>query len=77
MINFLKHFQAVLDGVLQYLPCPLEVVNESHDQSKEEQKVKLDGTPARHIVALALKLEKCPFGLLTYLSIYEGVLKEG
>ncbi|GJS65958.1 hypothetical protein Tco_0680522 [Tanacetum coccineum] len=32
--------QPLLDGVFQYLPCPLEVVNEAHDQFKEEKKVR-------------------------------------
>ncbi|GJS55638.1 ribonuclease H-like domain-containing protein [Tanacetum coccineum] len=31
--------QPLLDGVLQYLPCPLEVVNEAHNQFKEEKKI--------------------------------------
>ncbi|GKB38201.1 elongation factor G-1, mitochondrial [Tanacetum coccineum] len=72
-----KGVQTLLDGVLRYLPCPLEVDNFALDQSKEEEEVKLDGTPAGHMVALAFKLEERPFGQLTYLRIYEGVLKKG
>ncbi|KAD3069240.1 hypothetical protein R6Q59_016716 [Mikania micrantha] len=72
-----KGVQPLLDGVLCYLPCPLEVDNFALDQSKKEEKVKLSGTPAGHMVALAFKLEERQFGQLTYLRIYEGVLRKG
>ncbi|XP_076929929.1 elongation factor G, mitochondrial-like [Bidens hawaiensis] len=62
-----KGVQPLLDGVLHYLPSPLEVDNFALDRSKKEEKVKLSGTPARHMVALAFKLEERQFGQLTYL----------
>jgi len=31
--------QPLLDGVLSYLPCPLEVSNYALDQTKDEEKV--------------------------------------
>ncbi|KAK6162588.1 hypothetical protein DH2020_002429 [Rehmannia glutinosa] len=72
-----KGVQPLLDGVLSYLPCPAEVSNHALDQSKNEEKVTLSGSPAGPLVALAFKLEEGRFGQLTYLRIYEGVIKKG
>ncbi|KAG2611736.1 hypothetical protein PVAP13_4KG103745 [Panicum virgatum] len=57
-----KGVQPLLDGVLDYLPCPLEVDNYALDQNKSEEKVLLAGTPAEPLVALA---------------IYDGVIRKG
>ncbi|KAJ6946540.1 elongation factor G-1 [Populus alba x Populus x berolinensis] len=72
-----KGVQPLLDGVLSYLPCPLEVSNYALDQTKDEEKVVLSGTPDGPLVALAFKLEEGRFGQLTYLRIYEGVIRKG
>ncbi|KAK3002849.1 hypothetical protein RJ639_019911 [Escallonia herrerae] len=69
--------QPLLDGVLSYLPCPTEVSNYALDQTKNEEKVELSGTPVGPLVALAFKLEEGRFGQLTYLRIYEGVIRKG
>ncbi|KAJ6833629.1 elongation factor G, mitochondrial-like isoform X1 [Iris pallida] len=72
-----KGVQSLLDGVLDYLPCPTEVENHALDQNNSEEKVSLSGTPVGPLVALAFKLEEGRFGQLTYLRIYEGVIKKG
>ncbi|XP_030535453.1 elongation factor G-2, mitochondrial [Rhodamnia argentea] len=72
-----KGVQPLLDGVLSYLPCPIEVSNYALDQNKKEEKVTLTGTPDGPLVALAFKLEEGRFGQLTYLRIYEGVIRKG
>ncbi|CAI9103612.1 OLC1v1002129C1 [Oldenlandia corymbosa var. corymbosa] len=72
-----KGVQPLLDGVLSYLPCPAEVTNFALDQTKNEEKVALSGNPAGPLVALAFKLEEGRFGQLTYLRIYEGVIRKG
>ncbi|KAM0939532.1 putative protein-synthesizing GTPase [Dioscorea sansibarensis] len=72
-----KGVQPLLDGVLDYLPSPIEVENHALDQNNSEEKVLLSGTPAGPLVALAFKLEEGRFGQLTYLRIYEGVIKKG
>ncbi|XP_010258866.1 PREDICTED: elongation factor G, mitochondrial-like [Nelumbo nucifera] len=72
-----KGVQPLLDGVLSYLPCPAEVSNYALDQTKNEEKVTLSGTPAGPLVALAFKLEEGRFGQLTYLRIYEGIIHKG
>ncbi|XP_019434499.1 PREDICTED: elongation factor G-2, mitochondrial-like [Lupinus angustifolius] len=72
-----KGVQPLLDGVLSYLPCPIEVNNFALDQTKNEEKVELPGSPEGPLVALAFKLEEGRFGQLTYLRIYEGVIRKG
>ncbi|PON85598.1 Translation elongation factor [Trema orientale] len=72
-----KGVQPLLDGVLNYLPCPVEVSNYALDQTRNEEKVTLAGTPDGPLVALAFKLEEGRFGQLTYLRIYEGVIRKG
>ncbi|KAK4798270.1 hypothetical protein SAY86_030596 [Trapa natans] len=72
-----KGVQPLLDGVLSYLPCPTEVGNYALDQNNKEEKVALSGTPDGPLVALAFKLEEGRFGQLTYLRIYEGVIRKG
>jgi len=72
-----KGVQPLLDGVLSYLPCPTEVSNYALDQNNNEEKVVLSGTPVGPLVALAFKLEEGRFGQLTYLRIYEGVIRKG
>ncbi|KAF9600647.1 hypothetical protein IFM89_011230 [Coptis chinensis] len=47
-----KGVQPLLDGVISYLPCPTEVSNYALDQTKDEEKVELSGTPAGPLVAI-------------------------
>lgn len=72
-----KGVQPLLDGVLHYLPCPVEVNSYALDQNNNEEKVALSGSPDGHLVALAFKLEEGRFGQLTYFRIYEGTIKKG
>lgn len=72
-----KGVQPLLNAVLNYLPCPTEVSNYALDQTNDEEKVALGGTPDGPLVALAFKLEEGRFGQLTYLRIYEGVIRKG
>ncbi len=72
-----KAVQHLLDGVIYYLPNPKEVINEAHDQSKDEAKVILKSEPTEPFVGLAFKLEDGRYGQLTYLRIYQGKLTKG
>ncbi|PKU77473.1 elongation factor G, mitochondrial [Dendrobium catenatum] len=72
-----KGVQPLLDGVISFLPCPTEVENHALDQDQAEEKVLLSGSPAGPLVALAFKLEEGRFGQLTYLRIYEGIIRKG
>lgn len=69
--------QAALDGVIDYLPNPTQVNNYALDQSNNEEKVKLDIDSKKPFVGLAFKLEENQFGQLTYVRVYQGLLKKG
>lgn len=72
-----KGVQLLLDGVNDYLPAPVEVVNKALDISDSEREVNLTCNPNAPLVALAFKLEESRFGQLTYLRIYQGTLRKG
>ena len=72
-----KGVQALLDGVVEYLPEPVEKLNHALDLSKNEEPVPVTGSSDDPLLALAFKLEETPFGQLTYMRIYQGMLKKG
>lgn len=72
-----KGVQLALDGVLDYLPDPTEVINMGFDNDNDEAPVRLSSSPKDPLVALGFKLEESRFGQLTYLRIYQGTLKKG
>jgi len=72
-----KGVQPLLDGVLSYLPQPIEKENYALDRNNNEEKVLITGSSDDPLLALAFKLEETPFGQLTYMRIYQGTLKKG
>jgi elongation factor G len=72
-----KGVQLLLDGVVEYLPNPKEVVNEAHDQAKNEEKIILDSEGVKPFVGLAFKLQQDKYGQLTYFRIYQGSISTG
>jgi elongation factor G len=72
-----KGVQSLLDGVCYFLPSPTQVVNEAHDQQKDEEKIVLASDPTKPFVGLAFKLEDGRFGQLTYMRIYQGKVSKG
>ncbi|MBD2104756.1 elongation factor G [Leptolyngbya sp. FACHB-261] len=71
-----KGVQLLLDAVVDYLPSPLEV--------PAIQGTKLDGSAVeRHaddeepMSALAFKIMADPFGRLTFVRVYSGILRKG
>ncbi len=72
-----KGVQLLLDGVVEYLPNPTEVVNEGHDQDKNEEKVVIESDSSKPFVGLAFKLQQDKYGQLTYFRIYQGSVTSG
>lgn len=77
--------QTLLDGVLRFLPNPGErqnmalqrVEKADADNEFEEKKVLLTADSSEALVSLAFKLEENRFGQLTYVRIYQGILRKG
>ncbi|TIC06543.1 hypothetical protein E3Q08_00820 [Wallemia mellicola] len=71
--------QPVLDGVCSYLPDPSEVAVEATDTKLPANSPPVQVIPASDValVGLAFKLEEGRFGQLTYMRVYQGVLKRG
>lgn len=71
--------QAMLDGVIAYLPDPSEVPNQALDTELPPNAPPVPLVPAAKapLVGLAFKLEEGRFGQLTYMRIYQGTLKRG
>ena len=72
-----KGVQAVLDGVVDYLPSPIDIpamTGVDDDDNQVERKASVD----EPFSALAFKIATDPFvGNLTYFRVYSGVLKSG
>jgi elongation factor G len=74
-----KGIQAMLDGVIEYLPAPNDVAAitghiDDRDESEAERPA-LDDAP---FAALAFKIATDPFvGTLTFFRVYSGTLKSG
>jgi elongation factor G len=69
--------QTLLDGVVDYLPSPVDVQNTALDVSNNEAPVDLTSDSSEPLVGLAFKLEESKFGQLTYMRVYQGTLKKG
>eukprot|EP01117_Protostelium_nocturnum_P012057 TRINITY_DN4416_c0_g1_i1.p1 TRINITY_DN4416_c0_g1~~TRINITY_DN4416_c0_g1_i1.p1 ORF type:complete len:752 (-),score=317.39 TRINITY_DN4416_c0_g1_i1:153-2408(-) len=73
--------QLLLDGIVKYLPNPMETPIEALDvsgQGKEkETKIVLNSDSKAPLAALAFKLEETKFGQLTYMRIYSGTASKG
>lgn len=73
-----KGVQLMLDGVIDYLPSPLDlppVKGNNPDTLKEEERSAKDDQP---FASLAFKIATDPFvGSLTFFRVYSGTLKKG
>ncbi len=72
-----KGVQLLLDAVTYYLPNPDEKENVALDQRNNEAKVVLKSDSSLPFVGLAFKLDDGRYGQLTYMRIYQGVVKKG
>jgi elongation factor G len=72
-----KGVQPLLDGVVDYLPAPVEVTQYALDTANNEVKVPISCRTDAPTLALAFKLEEGRFGQLTYMRIYQGMISRG
>jgi len=72
-----KGVQLLLDGVVDYLPSPLEGAPVALDLDAQEAPVTLLPASRAALVGLAFKLEEGRFGQLTYMRVYQGALRKG
>ncbi len=74
-----KGVQTLLDGVINYLPSPLDIPVEAYQlsESTESVPISLSPDPDAPLVMLAFKLEVSRYGQLTFFRIYQGRLRKG
>jgi elongation factor G len=73
-----KGVQAMLDGVVDYLPGPTEVPPVEGIDPKTEETITREADDNAPFAALAFKVATDPFvGTLTFFRIYSGMLKKG
>ena len=72
-----KGVQPLLDGVELYLPNPTEVKNMALDLNNKEAEVSIEPSSEKPLLLLAFKLEDTRFGQLTYMRVYQGMIRKG
>jgi elongation factor G len=73
-----KGVQPLLDGVVDYLPCPIDVPSIRGIDPKTEGEVVRKSNDEEPLSMLAFKIANDPFvGSLTFCRIYSGVLNKG
>jgi len=73
-----KGVQLVLDGVVEYLPSPLDIPAVKGVDPKTEEEIERKADDNEPLAALAFKLQTDPFvGQLAYFRVYSGTLEAG
>jgi elongation factor G len=73
-----KGVQLMLDGVLDYMPSPLDVPAVQGTDKDTQEVVSIEANPDDAFYALAFKIVTDPFvGVLNFIRVYSGTLKSG
>ena len=73
-----KGVQQLLDGVVDFLPSPLDIPSVTGMDPHTHKEVKRKASDSEPFAALAFKIMSDPFaGQLTYFRVYSGTLKTG
>jgi len=73
-----KGVQLVLDGVIDYLPSPIDIPPVKGIDPKTDEEVERKADDSEPFAALAFKLQTDPFvGQLTFFRVYSGTLEAG
>ena len=73
-----KGVQPMLDGVIEYLPSPQDLISIEGKDPKTGETVSRPNTKEAPLAALAFKIQVDPHvGRLTYVRVYSGTLKSG
>ncbi|HBB36592.1 MAG: translation elongation factor 2 (EF-2/EF-G), elongation factor EF-G [Candidatus Moranbacteria bacterium GW2011_GWC1_45_18] len=73
-----KGVQPVLDGVVDYLPSPIEIPPAKGIDPKTEKEIEVKALDEGSFSALAFKIATDPFvGQLTFFRVYSGTVKAG
>ena len=72
-----KGVQILLDAVVNYLPAPTDIENTAFDLDQDEKEIVLSSDSKAPTVALAFKLDNQTYGQLTYVRIYQGMIRKG
>ena len=71
-----KGVQPLLDAVLEFLPCPLDVENRAFNVDTNDESI-VESDPALPLIILAFKLDDGRYGQLTYVRVYQGTIRKG
>ena len=72
-----KNIQLLLDGVVDYLPSPLDIAH-AKGQDERGNEITCEPNDDAPLAALAFKIATDPFiGRLAYVRVYSGTLKSG
>ncbi len=73
-----KGVQPVLDAVIDYLPCPLDLPSEMGTDPKTGAEIERKASDSEPFAALVFKVATDPFvGTLTFFRVYSGTLTKG
>ena len=72
-----KGVQLLLDAVESFLPNPTEVINTCLDLDDNEKVLQVKPSSEEPPLLLAFKLEDTRFGQLTYMRVYQGIIRKG